>query len=231
MSEKVVSKNRKIVYVSLLIVAVLAIGVICALAITMEPKNTVGGQNSTPIVDSGTQNQNSTPNSNDQGNVEEPNENVDQKPNEDDNQKPVVEVITFLNPVSGGAVMKSYTDSTVVFSNTLGIYTGHLGIDFTGVEGANVIAVYKGVVKEIYTSYLQGTTIKIEHGNGLVTVYNSVEALEGLSVGQTVKQGDVIAYVSDNNKQEYKDGPHLHFEVYENGSKISPYKYLAVSDK
>ena len=231
MSEKIVSKNRKIVYVSLLIVAVLAIGVICALAITMEPKNTVGGQNSTPIVDSGSQNQNSTPNSNDQGNVEEPNENVDQEPNEDDNQKPVVEVITFLNPVSGGAVMKSYTDSTVVFSNTLGIYTGHLGIDFTGVEGANVIAVYKGVVKEIYTSYLQGTTIKIDHGNGLVTVYNSIEPIETLKVGDSVEAGTVIGTISTNNKQEYKDGAHLHFEVWENGVNVNPNKYLTVEEK
>ena len=63
------------------------------------------------------------------------------------------------------------------------------------------------------------------------TVYNGIEAVEGLAAGTKVAQGYVIGYVSDNNKQEYKDGPHLHFEVWQDGSKISPYKYLSASEK
>ena len=47
----------------------------------------------------------------------------------------------------------------------------------------------------------------------------------------SVKQGDVIGTVSENNKQEYKDGPHLHFEVIENDKNISPMKYLTVEEK
>ena len=69
------------------------------------------------------------------------------------------------------------------------------------------------------------------HGNNLKTVYNSIEVKDGLVEGANVEQGFVIGYVSDNNRQEYKDGPHLHFEVWENGEKISPYKYITVSEK
>ncbi|MBQ3166493.1 MAG: M23 family metallopeptidase, partial [Clostridia bacterium] len=75
------------------------------------------------------------------------------------------------------------------------------------------------------------TTVTIDHGKGLKTVYNSIEPIEGLASGQKVEKGQVIGKVSTNNKQEYKDGPHLHFEVWENGESISPLKYLTVEEK
>ena len=129
------------------------------------------------------------------------------------------------------AVICDYTATSVVYNKTLGIYTGHLAIDFSAKQGAEVKAVFDGTIESIVTTYLTGTTVTVAHANNVKTVYNSIDLPENLSIGQTVKQGDVIGYVSDNNKQEYKDGPHLHFEVYENNAKISPYKYLAISEK
>ena len=58
-----------------------------------------------------------------------------------------------------------------------------------------------------------------------------MEANENLAEGQKVKKGDTIATVSDNNRQEYKDGAHLHFEVIENGKKIDPETYLLSAEK
>ena len=139
--------------------------------------------------------------------------------------------IVFDLPVASSTIIKSFTSSTVVFNKTLGIYTGHMGIDFAAEAGTNVIAVYDGKIESVTTSYLQGTTVTIDHGNGLKSVYNSIEAAENLTEGKTVKKGDVIGTVSDNNRQEYKDGPHLHFEVLENGVKIDPETYLLSSEK
>ena len=207
MSEKIVSRNKKIVYVSLLVVAILAIGVICALAITLDNKNTIDNDSSAPVADSNSTGTTPPPSSND-GKVDEPSEDVGKEPEDNQPEQPVVQVITFTTPVIGGSVLKEYTDSTVVFSNTLGIYTGHLGIDFGGDENA-----------------------KIDHGKGLVTVYNSIEPIEGLKAGDQVLKGQVIGTISTNNKQEYKDGAHLHFEVWENGVNISPNKYLTVEEK
>lgn len=145
--------------------------------------------------------------------------------------QPTQTVITFIVPVQNSTVICDYTATSVVYNKTLNVYTGHLAIDFSAEEGAEVMAVYNGVIESITTSYLSGTTITVAHGNNLKSVYNSVNAVEGLSAGMAVSQGTVIAYVSDNNRQEYKDGPHLHFEVWENGEKISPYKYLTISEK
>ncbi len=139
--------------------------------------------------------------------------------------------IVFDLPVASSTIIKSYTSSTVVFNKTLGVYTGHMGIDFAADAGTNVVAVYDGEIESVTTSYLQGTTVTINHGNGLKTVYNSVEAAENLTEGKAVKKGDVIGVVSDNNRQEYKDGAHLHFEVIENGEKIDPETYLLSSEK
>lgn len=145
--------------------------------------------------------------------------------------KPTATVISFITPVENSSIICDYTATSVVYNQTLNVYTGHLAIDFGADYGEEVRAVYGGTVESVTSSYLTGTTITINHGNNLKTVYNGIEAVEGLAAGTKVAQGYVIGYVSDNNKQEYKDGPHLHFEVWENDQKISPYKYLVVSDK
>ena len=49
--------------------------------------------------------------------------------------------------------------------------------------------------------------------------------------GQKVSKGDVIGAVSVTNRQEYKDGAHIHFEVSEKGVTIDPAKYMDISEK
>lgn len=148
-----------------------------------------------------------------------------------DSSQPTQKPMTFIVPVDNSTIICDYTATSVVYNKTLGIYTGHLAIDFSAEQGAEVKAVFDGTIESIVTTYLTGTTVTVAHENGVKTVYNSIEVPETLTVGKAVSQGEVIGFVSDNNKQEYKDGPHLHFEVYENGVKISPYKYLAISEK
>ena len=171
--------------------------------------------------------------------LQKPNQDELQKPVEtpDDNEQnnpsdtPVDNKIVFIMPIEQSTVLKDYTSSTVVYNQTLGVYTGHMGIDFGAESGAQVLAVYGGKIESITTSYLQGTTITIDHGNGLKSIYNSLDALESLVEGQTVSAGEVIGTISDNNRQEYKDGPHLHFEVTLNGERVDPDEYLMMNQK
>lgn len=158
-------------------------------------------------------------------------EKEDDKKDDEKPEEPKPTKITFTSPVENAAVSKEYTSSTVVFNKTLGVYTGHMGLDFSAEAGTAVKCVYKGTVESVTTSYLTGTTITIDHGNGLKTVYNSIEVADGIVSGAVVEQGQEIGAVSDNNRQEYKDGPHLHFEVTENGLKIDPETYLVLESK
>lgn len=149
---------------------------------------------------------------------------------DDENVEPVQKPVVFIMPVSNSTSINEYS-TTMVYNSTLNRYSSHLAVDFFASEGAEVFAVYDGVIASVETTFLQGTTITIDHGNGLSTVYNSLLDGDSVTVGQQVSQGDVIGQISVSNRQEYKDGAHLHFEVRENGTSIDPVKYLVYEEK
>ena len=136
---------------------------------------------------------------------------------------------TFLMPVTEVNAINSYG---FYHNTTLDKYYLHTGIDFAGNAGDEVYATLGGTVESIVTDpILTGTTITIAHGNGLTTTYTFVDAAEGLEAGDRVERGDVIATVAEAMGQEYKDGAHLHFEVYLNGEAVDPETYLEISEK
>ncbi len=148
--------------------------------------------------------------------------------NEQEEQKPTA--IIFDMPVDG-EIIKDYVSASVIYNQTLGVYSGHKAIDFSAEEGTVVSCVYDGIIESVEISKINGTTVTVNHGNGLMSVYNSIEANENLVEGMTVKKGDALGTVSTNNKTEYLDGAHLHFEVLEDGKKVDPNKYLVSEGK
>ncbi len=148
----------------------------------------------------------------------------------DDENTIVDKPLYFIVPIENPTSVVEYSE-TMVYNSTLNRYSAHLAVDYFAPEGTNVLAVFDGSVLSVETTFLQGTTITIDHGNGLYSIYNSLEDGESVSVGQKVCQGDVIGQVSNTNRQEYKDGAHLHFEVRENGKLIDPAKYLESQEK
>ena len=151
-------------------------------------------------------------------------------PTEPEDQAPVVKVISFIMPVEIPEDIGDYSE-TMVFNQTLGRFSAHLAMDFFAPEGTPVLCVYDGTVESVTSSLLHGTTIVIDHGDGLKTVYNSLLDGDNVVAGQKVSQGDVIGEVSSTNRQEYTDGAHLHFSVEEGGVVIDPIKYLMVEEK
>lgn len=140
-------------------------------------------------------------------------------------EEPVDIPVEFIMPVSNPTSISEYSEQ-MVFNSTLNRYSAHKAIDFFAPEGTDVLAVFDGTILSVENTLLTGTTIVVDHGDGLKTVYNSLEDGELVTVGQQVKKGDVIGKVSLSNKQEYKAGAHLHFEVLENNELIDPVKYL-----
>lgn len=154
--------------------------------------------------------------------------------NSDDPSKPDDEPVsgennTFLAPVAEVSAINGYG---FYHNKTLNNYYVHTGIDYAGEEGTEVFASQDGKIEGIYTSdVLVGTRIVIDHGDGVKSVYEFVEAKEGLKAGDEVKRGDVIATIAAATGNEYKDGAHVHFEVWEKGEAVDPSKFFTAEEK
>jgi murein DD-endopeptidase MepM/ murein hydrolase activator NlpD len=216
--------RRNAYYLAFIFCLSLLVFITVALVITANSDNVLdaGGNQ---IEDGGSGNQNDQTGGNGGDNTPSGGENPSDTPS-----KPT-DVIVFDMPVANATIIKDYVDASVVYNQTLGLYTGHKAIDFGAQEGAEVTCVYDGIIESIEISKVYGTTIVVDHLNGLKTLYNSLEASEHLQEGMSVLKGEVLGEVSLNNKTEHLDGAHLHFEVYENGIKIDPNKYLISDDK
>ena len=99
----------------------------------------------------------------------------------------------------------------------------HGGIDFPCPTGTPVHAADSGYVslaKNLTYSY--GRYIIINHGNGISTLYAHNSQL-CVTEGQAVEKGDLIAYSGSSGNSS---GPHCHFEVRVNGTRVNPWNYL-----
>ena len=98
----------------------------------------------------------------------------------------------------------------------------HSGIDIGADYGDTVAAADGGVV--ILSEWMggYGKAVIIEHGNGISTLYGHNSELL-VSEGQRVRKGEAIARVGSTG---YSTGPHLHFEVRQDGSPVNPMSYL-----
>ena len=65
-----------------------------------------------------------------------------------------------------------------------------------------------------------GNFMKVEHGNGYATGYGHLSRFApGIHTGSHVRQGQIIAYSGNTGMST---GPHLHYEIYRNGSQVNP---------
>lgn len=101
--------------------------------------------------------------------------------------------------------------------------TENPGVDIKGKPGAPIYAILGGVITTITYIRGYGTTVIIDHGGGFYTVYSHVTRIE-TNVDSEVKAGDVIAYMGDSGSI---NGSQLHFEVWGQGQKLDPEKWLA----
>lgn len=121
---------------------------------------------------------------------------------------------TFAWPTSGGRIGPGFMG-----------YYGHTGSDisFSGCYGTPVYASAAGtVVKVQYGTTGYGYHIVVDHGGGIQTLYAHCSELY-VSVGQQVSQGQQIGAIGRTGNAT---GPHLHFEVRNNGTAVDAARYL-----
>lgn len=105
---------------------------------------------------------------------------------------------------------------------------GAIDIGNSGIMGANVYASKGGEVLVAKTTYIPGYDygmyVVIDHGNGYKTLYAHLSAIY-VSVGQVVEKGECIAAVGSTG---WSTGPHLHFEVRQNDTRIDPLSVVSI---
>ncbi|MEI5909113.1 M23 family metallopeptidase [Bacillus spongiae] len=141
----------------------------------------------------------------------------------------------FQVPVSnpeGVVIEKEFYDSEaseeeqeaaiLVYNNT---YYENEGIDYS-MEGDefDVLAALSGTVSSIEEDSLLGNSIEVEHEDGVVTRYQSVKD-PAVSVGDEVKQGDILAKAGQSQLNE-EAGTHVHFEIRKNNVAVNPKEYI-----
>ncbi len=136
----------------------------------------------------------------------------------------------FTLPVSG-KLQKTHDTSIQVYSNTMGDYRVHIGLDIATEAEAPVYAAADGTVEKIWTDAMMGHCIAITHADDTVTVYKNLAKAfpAGVAAGATVKQGQEIGSIGDSAVIEMADEPHLHFEMTVGGLSVNPLDYFSAS--
>ena len=127
---------------------------------------------------------------------------------------------TFTHPCPG----YSRISSTFGYRNAplAGASTNHKGVDFAASTGTPIYAAASGTVTSAGYSGKAGNLIIINHGNGLLTYYMHCDTIF-VSAGQKVSRGQNSGQVGTTGNST---GPHLHFQVMNNGTPVNPMSYL-----
>ncbi len=111
----------------------------------------------------------------------------------------------------------------------LGFTKMHTGTDFAAPIGTPILASGDGLVVRAQWCGGGGNCVKIKHNRVYQTVYAHMSKFgKGIKKGAKVKQGQIIGYVGSTG---LSTGPHLHYEVIENGKKINSQKLKLPSGK
>lgn len=156
-------------------------------------------------------------------------------------EKPVVEVVeepeeapevsqkptasAYIWPVKG-AVIADFSLEVQAWDETMGDWRTHDGIDIACDLGTVVTAAGAGTVSEVYVNDLMGTTVAIDHGNGVLSIYSNLAAEPNVKEGDEVAMGDTVGSVGSTAKAESRKANHLHFEMKKDGEAVDPMNYL-----
>lgn len=121
-------------------------------------------------------------------------------------------------PVAGGVTSAFGARVHPIFETT----RMHNGVDLSAPAGTPVKAADAGTVAVAGTRGGYGTTVIIDHQNGLATLYAHLSGL-AVAEGAKVDRGQVVGYAGSTG---FSTGSHLHFEVRVNGNPVDPMRYL-----
>lgn len=135
-----------------------------------------------------------------------------------------LQYVPSIRPVDVGFISSYFGKRKDPFT---GRYTRHEGIDFSARRGSHIYATADGTVASAKYERGYGYTIKIDHGNGIVTKYAHNQKML-VKKGAKVERGQVIAELGSSGRST---APHVHYEVQVNGVPQNPLNYMLPSDR
>jgi len=130
---------------------------------------------------------------------------------------------SIFNEATKDAELVFFAPVTGTISDVYNPKTKHFAIDIAVEMGTPVKAVADGTVIFAEWTAETGHVVIIEHANGFISVYKHNTALHK-EQGDLVKSGEVVA--SAGNTGELSTGPHLHFELWNEGYPVNPSNYI-----
>ena len=118
----------------------------------------------------------------------------------------------FFAPISG------------IITNEFNSSNKHYGIDIVAKRNDAVKAIDNGIVILAEWTINTGNIIAIQHSGNMVSIYKHNSALLK-KTGEYVNAGELIAIIGNSGEQS--TGPHLHFELWVDGSAVDPMKYIS----
>ena len=125
-----------------------------------------------------------------------------------------------------GEVVAAFSVDALLYSETMGDWRTHDGVDIAAQAGSHVLSASAGTVLAVEQDPLMGTTVTISHPDGYQTTYANLQARPTVEVGDSVTAGQVIGAVGTTAAAESAQGPHLHFSVAKDGDAVDPDQYL-----
>ena len=99
----------------------------------------------------------------------------------------------------------------------------HSGLDIAAPKGTPIVAPAPGVVIDSGDYFFNGRNLILDHGRGLLTMYSHMEQID-VEPGQQVATGDRLGTVGNSGRVT---GPHLHWSVSLNNTRVDPMLFLA----
>ncbi len=158
-------------------------------------------------------------------NSTETDEKEENTPNDNKSKEEQIKDPEFTMPVKG-EIVTEFAKDQLVYSNTLGEWVTHKGIDIKAEKTTIVKASAEGTVKSIKNDPRYGLTVVVEHTNGYTSVYSNLLTAEFVTVGEKLKSGQTIGTVGNTATFEIADEAHLHFEIAKDGENLDPELYI-----
>lgn len=122
-------------------------------------------------------------------------------------------------------ITKHFSGGEMVKNTTTDDWRAHTGLDIAGKVGDPVKCICDGTVTQVLDDELWGTTVTVDHGNGIISEYRGLGRGSTPEVGAQIKINGKVGNLGEI-PVEKADGVHLHLEISENGKLIDPEKII-----